>query len=155
MIKSIGKATFVLLASAGLFVAAHAAVFAQQVTGPGGGQKVRQNRFGLLQGQNETVKFRLERGGKIAVDNRTTGRIIVIGWDKDFVEAKATSERGAETVRFSLEVNESVERDLSDQRHVTLDSDVAVKSIWVKADYAKRAEPSSIPVSPPMPKPEV
>ncbi len=70
---------------------------------------------------------KLERGGKVAVDNRTTGRIVVIGWDKDTVEARATSERGAEAVRFS------VQGDSSD------------KSVWLKADYAKAEKPESKP----------
>ncbi len=71
------------------------------------------------------VSVRLERGGKVAVDNRTTGRIVVIGWDKDTVEASATSERGVEAVRFS------VRGDSSD------------KSVWLKADYAKAEKPES------------
>lgn len=77
--------------------------------------------------QATTAPFsvRLERGGKVAVDNRTTGRIVVIGWDKDTVEAKATSERGVEAVRFS------VQGDSSD------------KSVWLKADYAKAEKPDT------------
>lgn len=46
-----------------------------------------------------TVRVRLERGGKVEVDNRTTGRIVVTGWDRDYIEAVATSERGREYVR--------------------------------------------------------
>lgn len=91
----------------------------------------------------EPVNIKLERGGKVTVDNRTTGRIVVIGWDRDTVEARATSERGVEAVRFS------VQRDSSDQ------------SIWLKADYAKAEKfenesrpaiptvaPSSVPEKP-------
>jgi hypothetical protein len=77
------------------------------------------DRGGVSRGQEGRVSVRLERGGKVAVDNRTTGRIVVIGWDKDTVEAIATSERGVEVVRFS------VQGDSSD------------KSVWLKADYAK------------------
>lgn len=71
----------------------------------------------------EPVNVRLERGGKVSVDNRTTGRIVVIGWDKDTVEAKATSERGIEAVKFSVE------------------GDPSAKSVWLKADYAKTEKP--------------
>lgn len=46
-----------------------------------------------------TVRVRLERGGKVELDNRTTGRIVVSGWDRDYIEAVATSERGREYVR--------------------------------------------------------
>jgi hypothetical protein len=46
-----------------------------------------------------TVRVKLERGGKVEVDNRTTGRIVVTGWDRDYIEAVATSERGREYVR--------------------------------------------------------
>jgi hypothetical protein len=48
-----------------------------------------------------TVRVRLERGGKVELDNRTTGRIVVSGWDRDYIEAVATSERGREYVRAS------------------------------------------------------
>ncbi|MBA2733581.1 MAG: DUF4097 family beta strand repeat protein [Acidobacteria bacterium] len=73
------------------------------------------------------VSVRLERGGKVTVDNRTTGRIVIIGWDKDTVEARATSERGVEAVRFS------VRGDSSD------------RSVWLKADYAKVEKPETRP----------
>jgi hypothetical protein len=65
------------------------------------------------------VSIKLERGGHVAVDNRTTGRIRIIGWDRDTIEATATSERGAEAVRFV--VKDSPER-----------------YVWLKADYLKR-----------------
>jgi hypothetical protein len=73
------------------------------------------------------VSARLERGGKVTVDNRTTGRIVIIGWDKDMVEARATSERGIEAVRFALGGG---------------DDDSPVKSLWLKADYAKGEAPT-------------
>jgi hypothetical protein len=65
------------------------------------------------------VSVKLERGGHVSVDNRTTGRIRIIGWDRDTVEATATSERGGEAVRFA--VRETPE-----------------KYIWLKADYLER-----------------
>ena len=72
--------------------------------------------------QSAPVSVKLERGDKISVDNRTTGRIRITGWDKDYVEARATSERGVEAVRYRV-------GDASPQ-----------KSVWLKADYARRNE---------------
>jgi hypothetical protein len=48
------------------------------------------------------VKVKFDKGGKVAVDNRTTGRITIIGWDRDFIEATATSERGNGAVRTEV-----------------------------------------------------
>ncbi|HKC63844.1 MAG TPA: DUF4097 family beta strand repeat-containing protein [Pyrinomonadaceae bacterium] len=84
---------------------------------------------------NAPVNIKLDRGDRISVENRTTGHIRVIGWDKDFIEAKATSERGEEAVRFSVE------------------GDSSAKRIWLKADYAKREEPQT-PRSEPKPEPK-
>lgn len=78
--------------------------------------------------QARTVRVRLERGGKIEVGNRTTGRIVVRGWDGDYVEAVATSERGAEYVRASSERGPSGQR------------------VFLKADYLP-----SDPPPPPLP----
>jgi len=49
--------------------------------------------------EQRRVRVRLARGVRVAVDNTTTGRIVVEGWDRDYVEAVATSERGTEHVR--------------------------------------------------------
>jgi DUF4097 and DUF4098 domain-containing protein YvlB len=38
------------------------------------------------------------RGVQLRVDNRTTGRITLHGWDRDVIEARATSARGDEVV---------------------------------------------------------
>jgi len=43
-----------------------------------------------------TIKF--DRLYNIHVDNRSTGRITIIGWDKDFIEATARSNRGDEMI---------------------------------------------------------
>jgi hypothetical protein len=108
MNKRIGKVLFVLLALVGCFTAlAGRSVMAQQDTGAQGEQKVAKKGFSGTSGQGEPVRVVLERGGKVAVDNRTTGRIVIIGWDKDTVEARATSERGVEIVRFSTEYQTS------------------------------------------------
>jgi hypothetical protein len=68
-----------------------------------------------------SIKLEREHGGRVSVDNRTTGRITIIGWDRDTVEATATSERGVEAVRVSLK-------------------DLPAKIISLKADYLKRPE---------------
>lgn len=47
-----------------------------------------------------TVSVKFEKGTRIAVDNSTTGPIIVIGWDRDVIEATAMSDRGIERVRI-------------------------------------------------------
>lgn len=49
--------------------------------------------------EQRRVRVKLARGAKVAVDNVTTGRIVVEGWDRDYIEAVATSERGTEHVR--------------------------------------------------------
>jgi hypothetical protein len=52
----------------------------------------------VVRDEQGRVRVRLARGGKVELDNRTTGRIVVTGWDHDYIEAEATSERGAEHV---------------------------------------------------------
>lgn len=84
-------------------------------------------------GKDEQVTVKLQRGDKVAVDNRTTGRIVIIGWDKDEVEARATSTRGVELVKYAIA------------------GDSPGKSVWLKADYAKRKVPDALL---PQPKPE-
>lgn len=79
-------------------------------------QQSKETNVTFDQARRYSVKF--ERGDKITVDNRTTGRITVVGWDQDFIEATATSERGVEAV--NVEVN----------------NDSSGKRIFLKADYA-------------------
>jgi hypothetical protein len=64
------------------------------------------------------ISVKLPRGARVAVDNRTTGRITVTGWDRDTVEARAISERGVEYVR------------------VRVNTDSSGTSLSLKADYA-------------------
>ncbi|HEX8889239.1 MAG TPA: DUF4097 family beta strand repeat-containing protein [Pyrinomonadaceae bacterium] len=78
-----------------------------------------------MQEPDKPVTIKLERGDKISVDNRTTGRIRIIGWDKDYVEAKATSERGMEAVRYNI------------------GGELPQKNVWLKADYARRDKPDA------------
>jgi DUF4097 and DUF4098 domain-containing protein YvlB len=47
------------------------------------------------------VSVKLERGSKVAISNRY-GRITVTGWDRDTVEAVATSEKGQEAIQVEL-----------------------------------------------------
>jgi DUF4097 and DUF4098 domain-containing protein YvlB len=51
--------------------------------------------------QGKSVNIKVERGLRIAVSNRAGG-ITIKGWDRDTVEATATSERGAETVQAAM-----------------------------------------------------
>ncbi len=47
------------------------------------------------------VSVKLERGSKVAISNRY-GRITITGWERDTVEAVATSEKGAEAIQVEL-----------------------------------------------------
>ena len=76
----------------------------------------------------------------MALGNRTTGRIAVTGWDRDYIEAVATSARGAEYVLADSESGPSGQR------------------VTLKADYLSQPWPDPTPLqapptSPPQPKP--
>jgi Putative adhesin len=109
-------------------------VTAQQASITQEGQKIVRAASSGETVQEGRVSIKLERGGHVAVDNRTTGRIRIIGWDRDTVEATATSERGVEAVRFAVK-------------------DSPDKFIWLKADYLKR-EGDDAPRPEPAPMPE-
>ena len=81
------------------------------------------------------ARINVERGIKITLGNRTTGRITVNGWDRDVIEAHALSERGDEVViaRFT--------------------DDSAGKKLFLKADYADLNKPVA-PTTPLMSPPE-
>lgn len=66
-----------------------------------------------------------ERGMRIMLGNRTTGRITVNGWDRDVIEAHAVSERGEEVVI------------------AILSDDSNDKRLFLKADYADVDQPSA------------
>ena len=90
--------------------------------------------------EQRRVHVRLARGGRVALGNRTTGRIVVTGWDRDYIEAVATSTRGAEYVRADSEAGPSGQR------------------VSLKADYVSQPWPDvpviqAAPASPPEPKP--
>jgi hypothetical protein len=122
MNKIIHKVLFVLFGVTVLWLAREQA-FAQQpqISTPQEGKKSISMGASGVSGSDGRVTFKLERGDHVSVDNRTTGRIRIIGWDGDTVEATATSERGVETVRYSVKESDD-------------------KLIRLKADYLKRPE---------------
>src|SRR5919205_1061892 len=71
-------------------------VFAQ------GGQ-ARQDQSGSVSINNTQgrVSVKLDRGSKVAISNRY-GRIQITGWDRDTVEAVATSDKGQEAIQVEL-----------------------------------------------------
>lgn len=72
------------------------------------------------------VTVKLLRGVRVALGNRTTGRITVTGWDNDTIEATATSERGVEYVQ------------------VKTYTDASGTGILIKADYASEGDFSAL-----------
>jgi hypothetical protein len=70
---------------------------------------------------------------EIALGNRSTGRITVVGWDRDVVSARAYSERGDEVLIFA---------------HVV---DGAEQKIFIKADYADIGSSDPAAMSPELP----
>lgn len=81
------------------------------------------------------LRIKAERGLKISLGNRTTGRITVNGWDQDVIEAHSVSERGDEVVIMT--------------RH----DGPGTRTLLLKADYAdldQPAAPTSLVPSPPV-----
>ncbi|HVG28202.1 MAG TPA: DUF4097 family beta strand repeat-containing protein [Pyrinomonadaceae bacterium] len=54
-----------------------------------------------LSNQSGRISVKLERGSRVSISNRY-GRITITGWDRDTVEASATSSKGAEAVQVSM-----------------------------------------------------
>jgi hypothetical protein len=54
-----------------------------------------------LSNQSGRVSVKLERGSRVSISNRY-GRITITGWDRDTVEASASSSRGAEAVQVDM-----------------------------------------------------
>jgi hypothetical protein len=54
-----------------------------------------------LSNQSGRVSVKLERGSRVSISNRY-GRITVTGWDRDTVEASATSTKGAEAIQVEM-----------------------------------------------------
>ncbi|MCI0392848.1 MAG: DUF4097 domain-containing protein [Acidobacteria bacterium] len=85
-------------------------------------RKPEQSGPEVIRDPSGIVSVKFERGGKISVGNRTTGPIVVVGWDRDFIEASAVSDRGVEAVR------------------VRVDPDPSGARVFLKADYAESDE---------------
>jgi len=105
--------SFLLTAAVGLLALSQADVTAQEAS------KLEQGSPEVVRDASGMVTVKYERGVKISVGNRTTGPIVVVGWDRDFIEASAISDRGVEAVR------------------VQVSHDPSVAKILLKADYAE------------------
>lgn len=66
----------------------------ETATPPAGGSVSINNQAGRVQ-------IKLERGSHVSISNRF-GRITITGWDRDTVEATATSDKGAEAVQVEM-----------------------------------------------------
>lgn len=95
---------------------AHHSVALAQVTGSSQGDGV------VTRDESGRVRIRFARGYRLDVGNRSTGPIVVVGWDRDYVEALAISDRGIEEVQVGIE------------------DGLATRTIRVKADYAERID---------------
>lgn len=80
--------------------------------------QTRERQYGPL-------SVNVERGVRISVGNRTTGRIIINGWDRDVIEVRAVSARGNEVVI------------------VNTSEASGVKRFFLKADYADLDQPAA------------
>lgn len=95
MRKRTCKATLASAAlAAALTLQPPAEALAQAARGESGGTVAISNQAGRVQ-------IRLERGSRVAISNRY-GRITITGWDRDTVEATATSAKGAEAVNVEM-----------------------------------------------------
>lgn len=54
-----------------------------------------------LSNQSGRVSVKLERGSRVSISNRY-GRITITGWDRDTVEASASSSKGAEAIQVDM-----------------------------------------------------
>ena len=63
---------------------------------PGATIKIQQTERKLAR-----ISIAVTRGVRLLLQNRSTGRIVVQGWDRDVVEARAFSERGEEVLMFA------------------------------------------------------
>ncbi|HYE64884.1 MAG TPA: DUF4097 family beta strand repeat-containing protein [Pyrinomonadaceae bacterium] len=94
-----------------------AIITAQQVTAAPEGSNPQQSGPTVGRDQEGRVTLKLERGGRVALDNRTTGRITVTGWDRDTIEATATSAWGVEAVEVRVKDDSSGARISLNTRH--------------------------------------
>ena len=77
---------------------------AQEPPAPAGGSVSINNQAGRVQ-------IKLERGSRVAISNRF-GRITITGWDRDTVEATATSDKGAEAVQVEMTADPTAQQAL-------------------------------------------
>ncbi len=128
MTQRTGSLLLLLLAGvAGFPRLSQANVTAQE--GKGAQEKPKSEQSGpeVVRDPSGVVNVKCERGVKVSVGNRTTGPIVVVGWDRDFVEASAISDRGVEVVR------------------VNIDPDPSGDEIALKADYAETEQDRARP----------
>jgi Putative adhesin len=105
-----------------LLTLSQANVTAQEVVVPQEARKSEQSGPEIVRSPSGLVSVKFERGLKISVGNRSTGPIVVVGWDRDYIEASAVSDLGAEAVQ------------------VWTGSDQSGARILLKADYAEIEE---------------
>jgi len=123
MTQRTGPLLLPLLAIAiGLLTLSQSDVTAQEGVGARETRKSEQSDREVVRDPSGTVRVKYERGDKLRLGNRTTGPIVVIGWDRDDIEASAVGDRGAEAVRVNVYPDPSGAR------------------IWLKADYAASEE---------------
>jgi hypothetical protein len=96
-------------------------VVAQEASDAQKARKLEQEGSDIVRDPSGIVRVRYERGGKISVGNRTAGPIVVIGWDRDFIEASALSDRGIEAVRAYVDQESSGAR-------------IALKAVYAEND---------------------
>jgi hypothetical protein len=104
------------------------------------------------------VRVKYERGGKIMVGNRTTGPIVVIGWDRDYIEASALSDRGTESVRAFVDPGPAGARiglkaDYADFDEIRLRSGSGADPLAARRQISKPDATSNMPVPLPPPAP--
>ncbi|MGH9939690.1 MAG: DUF4097 family beta strand repeat-containing protein [Blastocatellia bacterium] len=87
---------------AGLLMLSQAGASAREAIGAQEARKPEQSGPEVVRNASGVVSVKFERGGKINLGNRTTAPIVVVGWDRDFIEASAVSDRGAEAVRVNV-----------------------------------------------------
>jgi Putative adhesin len=97
----------------------HTNVTAQEGVGAQEARKSEQPDQEVVRDASGVVSVKYERGAKIGLGNRTTGPIVVVGWDRDYIEASAISDWGVEAVRVDVYPDPSIAR------------------ILLKADYAE------------------
>ena len=117
----------------------------------------------VVRDQTGKVSIAVGRGLRINVGNRTTGPIIVIGWDRDTIEASATSDRGAEHVRVMVDPNPSglriaLKADYAEESNAGLRlGHELLESVFsrMKEERYRPAKPPQAPPVPPTQAPDV